>query len=99
MELAPGPCLSKPLGPSSSPVLHRCGRFPAGPMRLVPVLAVAGASRYGRQCRRRAVVEGDSHCKAVEAWLTSFVIARDFCPWAKPAKKLGGNLTFKGTFS
>lgn len=64
-------------------------------MPLVPVLAVVGGTRRsGRQSFRRAVVEGDGHCKAVEAWLTSFVIARDFCPWAKPAKKLGGCWAF-----
>jgi len=63
-------------------------------MHLVPVLAVVGGTRRYRQSFRRAVVEGDSHCKAVEAWLTSFVIARDFCPWAKPAKKLGGCWAF-----
>ncbi|CAK9035291.1 unnamed protein product [Durusdinium trenchii] len=37
--------------------------------------------------RRKAVVENDEHCQAVNAWLNDFVIGRDFCPWAKPAQK------------
>lgn len=41
-----------------------------------------------RATRRWAVVE-DEHCQAVGAWLRNFVIAKDFCPWAKPAKTLG----------
>ena len=46
------------------------------------------APRPTRPTRRWAVVE-DEHCQAVGAWLRNFVIAKDFCPWAKPAKKLG----------
>ena len=55
----------------------------------VATLATAWKLAPTRQATRRWAVVEDEHCQAVGAWLRNFVIAKDFCPWAKPAKKLG----------
>lgn len=53
----------------------------------VAALATAWKLAPTRQATRRWAVVEDEHCQAVGAWLRNFVIAKDFCPWAKPAKK------------
>lgn len=63
----------------------------------VAALATAWKLAPTRQATQRWAVVEDEHCQAVGAWLRNFVIAKDFCPWAKPAKKLGSAEAAEGS--